>query len=89
MGCCMAFRRSVLDRALPFPNDIPLHDYWIGLVAEFYFKVKFIPDVLIYHRRHAANASTTGEISRQSFSRKMMNRYRIIKHLVFNKPYAK
>ena len=26
MGCCMAFRREVLEYVLPFPNKIHMHD---------------------------------------------------------------
>jgi glycosyltransferase involved in cell wall biosynthesis len=88
MGCCMAFNRDLLIRALPFPKDIPLHDFWIGLIAELYFNVYFIPDVLVYHRRHFSNASSSGEISPFSLPRKVVNRYRMIKNLFLHKSYA-
>lgn len=88
MGCCMAFNRRLLNRALPFPKDIPIHDFWIGLIGEMYFKVQFIPDVLVYHRRHASNASSTGGASVFSLPRKVANRYRIIKSLFLHKSYA-
>lgn len=88
MGCCMAFNRALMKRATPFPKDIPLHDFWIGLIGEMYFRVKFIPDVLIYHRRHTTNASTNGELSKTSLSRKMVNRYRLIKNLFLHRLYA-
>ncbi len=52
-GSCMAFRRSVLDAALPFPQTKEIgHDIWIGLVAEMIGKVKFLPTPYIYYRRH-------------------------------------
>ncbi|NDP19744.1 MAG: glycosyltransferase family 2 protein [Paludibacter sp.] len=63
LGCCMAFNRSVLNDALPFPTDIPMHDIWIGNVAAFRHKVSFIDDKLIYYRRHGYNASTAAEPS--------------------------
>jgi glycosyltransferase involved in cell wall biosynthesis len=88
MGCCMAFSRKLLRRALPFPKDIPIHDFWIGLIGEMHFDVKFIPDVLVYYRRHSANASSTGGISPFSLPRKVANRYRIIKSLFLHKSYA-
>ena len=34
IGCCMAFNRKILEKALPFPMNIPMHDSWIGLTAE-------------------------------------------------------
>jgi glycosyltransferase involved in cell wall biosynthesis len=88
MGCCMAFKRSVLNRALPFPGDIPLHDMWIGLIGEMHFKTHFIPQPLVYHRRHARNASTTSGSSPASMPEKIYNRYRIIRNLIVHKPYG-
>jgi glycosyltransferase involved in cell wall biosynthesis len=88
MGCCMAFSRSLLNRALPFPHDIPMHDFWIGLIGELYFKVCFTPESLVYHRRHASNASSTTDISTFRYAEKFSSRYRIIKNLFFHKVYA-
>lgn len=34
IGCCMAFRREILDYVLPFPEHILWHDMWIGLMVE-------------------------------------------------------
>jgi glycosyltransferase involved in cell wall biosynthesis len=82
MGCCMAFRREILARALPFPKDIPIHDFWIGLIAELHFSVNFIPEVLVRHRRHGSNASTTGQTSRFTFMQRIEYRYRIVKALL-------
>ncbi len=84
IGCCMAFRRTVLERALPFPTDIPIHDFWIGLTAELYFNIKFIPDTLVYHRRHESNASTTGSLSRLSIFKRLDYRYRVVKGLILH-----
>jgi glycosyltransferase involved in cell wall biosynthesis len=88
MGCCMAFSRALLDRALPFPKDIPMHDFWIGLIAELYFKVCFTPEILVYHRRHSTNASSTTDASSFNYSEKLTSRYKIIKNLFFHKAYA-
>jgi len=52
LGCAMAFNRKILDKTLPFPRNLPMHDWWIGLIAELYGKVYFIEDKLISHRRH-------------------------------------
>lgn len=62
MGSCMAFRRRILERVLPFPPRIIGHDYWIGQIADMYYDTCFIPDRLFRYRRHGSNASsfTTG-----------------------------
>ena len=59
MGCCMALRKEALTYVLPFPEKLPMHDQWIGLVCEKYGKVKLINEPLILWRRHGGNASKT------------------------------
>ncbi|WP_279627937.1 glycosyltransferase family 2 protein [Leptospira brenneri] len=52
-GSCMAFRRKVLDNALPFPKTKEIgQDLWLGLVAELTGKVTLIEKPFIYYRRH-------------------------------------
>jgi glycosyltransferase involved in cell wall biosynthesis len=82
LGCCMAFNRSILNKALPFPANIPMHDIWIGNVAAFYYSVKFIPDKLIYYRRHGNNASTASEHSTSSIGEKIQYRTSVVKSLL-------
>ena len=57
IGCCTAFRRTILKRLLPFPPHIIMHDYWIGQIADMYYKTEFIPDKLLRYRRHESNTS--------------------------------
>ena len=76
LGCCMAFRRNVLEASMPFPPDIPMHDIWIGNVAAFCFTCCFIPDKLMLCRRHGGNASTASSPSTYSFWEKI--RFRLI-----------
>ena len=85
MGCCMAFDRKLLKKIMPMPRFIPMHDQWIGLMAEIYGKVTFIDMPLIYYRVHGGNV--TGGAT--SFSQKMKwRRYlidKLIKRVVFKK----
>lgn len=57
LGCCMAFKKELKDIILPFPQKIPMHDSWIGLMVELNGKVLFIQEKLIYYRRHGNNAT--------------------------------
>jgi glycosyltransferase involved in cell wall biosynthesis len=63
LGCCMAFRREVLDYCLPFPPQIVGHDYWIGMVGMAKFSYCFMPNSLIKYRRHSNNTSSASERS--------------------------
>lgn len=77
VGCCMAFRREILDVALPFPRSLPWHDWFISLIGELFFNVKHISKPSIYYRRHGNNHSDTSEKSKNSFFKKLKLRYRM------------
>ena len=76
----MAFNRKILEKALPFPNPIPMHDTWIGLMAEKYGKTFFLREPLIYYRRHGNNVSPTAEKSSYSLKKKIYHRYLFVKN---------
>ena len=81
-GCCMAFKREVLSKALPFPTDIPMHDIWIGNVAAFCGRLHFIDDRLLLFRRHDATASCNGKGSTYSLWQKLSFRWHTHKNIV-------
>lgn len=74
IGATMAFNRKVLDKALPFPKNIYMHDAWLGALAEIIGKTHYIDQPLIYYRRHGNNASETGEKSSNSLATKVKMR---------------
>ena len=57
IGCCMAFRKELLDVALPFPEDLPMHDQWLGLLAEKHGSVRLLHLPLIRYRRHGGSVT--------------------------------
>ena len=66
-GACMAFRRSVLQAALPLPPTKEIgHDLWLGLVAETIGNVKFIPTPYLLYRRHDATSTRAENIFKRS-----------------------
>jgi glycosyltransferase involved in cell wall biosynthesis len=81
IGCCMAFNRLILKKALPFPDDIPLHDLWLGFVSELFYKTIFINEKLVYYRRHENVTSYTGGKSGYSLIKKMSFRINCIKYV--------
>ena len=84
LGCCMAFKANVLKKALPFPNNIPMHDWWLGLIADLYFNVGFSQVPTLKYRRHGENSSDTSEQSSYSFSNKIKFRCSISISLIAN-----
>lgn len=57
IGCCMAFKRHILEQAVPLPKNVPMHDWWIGLVAASVGTTFFCPEKLVRYRRHVANST--------------------------------
>ena len=82
IGCCMAFRRDILETAIPFPKHIAMHDIWLGLCGALFHEVCFIPDKLIMYRRHGKNASPSGERSRYSIVYRIRYRLYLVYHLI-------
>lgn len=84
-GSCMAFRRQILDIALPFPANREIgHDVWLGLVAECVGKVRFIDEPLILYRRHSSAVTVYGfGKSGRSLFKKLMGRVIILIYILF------
>lgn len=84
VGCCMAFRRELKDRTLPFPKGVPWHDWYIGLVAECTGRVERIDTITMLYRRHGSNFSATGEKSRYSLLRKLIIRFAVLRSVLIS-----
>ena len=77
-GCCITFKRKVLKKALPFPKTREIgHDLWLGIIADRYFKVKFLKEKLIYFRRHENNLTTIKKSKRRLII-KLLGRVKIL-----------
>lgn len=56
-GCGSAFKRRVVELALPFPPGVYAHEHWIALVSALVGNVQFVEDCLLNYRRHGGNLS--------------------------------
>lgn len=66
-GACMAFRKKILDAAMPFPKTRNMgHDLWLGLVAEMIGTVRFINAPYILYRRHDNSLTRQGNVLTRS-----------------------
>lgn len=79
MGCCMAFRENLKDIILPFPKNIPMHDNWIGILAELNGKVSWTPKKLVYYRRHK---NTITGLKRKSIITRLIWRKNLVLQLL-------
>lgn len=65
VGCCMAFKKELVDYICPIPDKMYMHDFWIGMIAEQAGGVGLIKEPLIGYRRHSENVTdmTHGSLS--------------------------
>lgn len=84
LGCCFAFRRKVLSKALPFPKNHILctHDNWLALVSTAFYKSAFIPLPLIRYRRYGGNASSGAKNANKSILFMIHYRLYLLFHLI-------
>ncbi|MBZ4041970.1 glycosyltransferase family 2 protein [Flavobacterium hibisci] len=57
IGCTMAFRGELKKKILPFPRNIAMHDWWIGLCCVLFDEIYFIDQKLHSYRRHNNNVT--------------------------------
>lgn len=75
-GCMMAMRRDLVDKALPFPKGIAMHDQWLGSVALLKGKesVYVLDEQLLAYVRHGQNV--TGH--QRTIKQRVTDRWRLV-----------
>ena len=57
LGCACAVNRPLLEFALPLPETVASHDWWLALCAACVGRIECIDVPLLDYRRHESNAS--------------------------------
>ena len=57
-GSCLAFRKEMRERFLPFPERIPMHDSWIGMVICRNARLVYLDEALLLYRQHEGTLTT-------------------------------
>lgn len=79
LGCCLAFKKEILQGILPMPVNLLLfHDWWFGFISELCYKVKFIDIPCMYYRRHNETNSNTLSKSHLSLYAKLEYRFQLL-----------
>ena len=81
LGCALCMRRSLLERALPFPPQVPMHDWWLGLLSECGQGTVVLREPFLLHRIHGANANFEPRTSRYHVGRKLWMRVLILANI--------
>lgn len=80
VGSALTFRKSLKPIILPFPKGIPMHDQWIGILAENFGRAKMIEDKLVLYRRYEGNVTSLA--SNSSFWEKAIWRIKLCYFLI-------
>jgi len=54
-GCTMLLNRLLLEKALPFPPQVMMHDWWLMLVARAFGQILWLDQPLVEYRQHRGN----------------------------------
>ena len=69
MGNTLLINNKLKELVLPFPEDIDVHDYWIGINCELFGYRKTIFKPLVQYRIHNTNSSNSKDkLNSKSFS---------------------
>ena len=81
-GCCMSFRREILDYCIPLPKACIGHDYWIGYMVTHLGSFKYIDETLHLYRKHYNNVSFERGKSKNSLWFKISYRIKLMCQII-------
>lgn len=81
IGCCMGFRSSFLKVILPFPENIVMHDLYIGMSINLLGRVVFVDERLIVYRRHENNVTSMSHSGIFNIIKKRWITFKMLIHL--------
>ncbi len=71
-GCAMLINDALLQRAMPIPQGVMMHDWWLALVAATFGVIAFVDEPLVLYRQHGSNA--LGAPSKRTLTAKWLDR---------------
>lgn len=54
-GCTFIASHNLIKYTVPFPPNVPMHDWWLVLIASFTGNINYINEALIDYRQHGKN----------------------------------
>lgn len=80
-GCTTMVNRPLLDLALPFPESIVMHDWWLGLIAASIGKIEAISEPTMLYRQHGNNDTGAKKYGLKSFLKRMKEKEKVRNNL--------
>lgn len=54
-GCTSMMNRALLQSALPIPQDVIMHDWWLALTAAAFGHIGYLNEATMFYRQHSNN----------------------------------
>jgi len=83
IGCCLAINNALKKELLPFPEILPQHDIWIGIVASLIGRTIYNKNYLTLYRNHSDNASSASKNSSSKFWKILIFRFQFLLCIIF------
>lgn len=83
-GCTALFSRELLNDLLPFPQNLDVHDRWIGALAFSKGRLKYIDKSLIKYRQHENNNIGAANVN-LNLSKMILNWFSKNRKILFKK----
>ena len=71
-GCTVMINRKLAKMALPIPEDVIMHDWWLGLVASAFGKIAYLDETTIFYRQHGKNDTGATKFNLQTIIKQML-----------------
>lgn len=69
-GCTALISRKLIDLALPIPDDVRFHDYWLASVAALSLPIVYVDETIVKYRQHTKNViGAQGNLLSRMFKR--------------------
>lgn len=79
-GCTMIFNKKVKNLVFPFPDTIPMHDWWLTIqVLRSDGIIEELEKPLIYYRQHGMNEVGAKNVNGEYFLNKLLNMKNTVK----------
>lgn len=88
-GCTMMLNRAAVHTVLPFPDTIPIHDWWIAAMVAKHGKLTCINHATILYRQHGNNQYGSHDTTHKFYIGRIMHLNSVIREYGRLKPFLR
>ncbi len=71
-GCTVIINKKLRELSVPFPDDVLMHDWWVGLISVALGENDYLEEPTLFYRQHAMNvAGAKWDMGMRSIGKKL------------------